>query len=46
MKTSNSTIYFGSFMSNPKAYIWVMYVPSILTVKKEPEGSLVHYFFS
>ncbi|CAH7144201.1 hypothetical protein VCHA52P453_10933 [Vibrio chagasii] len=45
-KISDSTIYFESFMSNPKAYIWVIYVPSILTVKKEPEGSLVHYFFS
>jgi len=46
MKHSNSKIYFESFMSSPKAYIWVIYVPSILTVKKEPEGSLVHYFFS
>ncbi|CAH6942726.1 hypothetical protein VCHA51O444_100038 [Vibrio chagasii] len=45
MKKSNSTIYFESFMSTPKAYIWVIYVPSILTVKKEPEGSLVHCFF-
>ncbi|CAK1906925.1 hypothetical protein VCRA2133E348_460013 [Vibrio crassostreae] len=33
-------------MSNPKAYIWVIYVPSILVVKKEPEGPLVHCFFS
>ncbi|CAH7149170.1 hypothetical protein VCHA49P381_210038 [Vibrio chagasii] len=38
MENSNSTIYFESFMSTPKAYIWVIYVPSILTVKKSPKA--------
>jgi len=45
-KNPHFQITFESFVSNSKPIIWVISVPPISVVKKEPEGSLVHCFFS